>query len=56
MAKPDTAFKIVAFAIRSAMADRGVEPPQKFAVDTLRRIESKLTADAAHKLNLVLRF
>src|SRR4051794_11677286 len=53
--KPDTAFKIIAFAIRPAVTDRGIQPPQKVAVHTLSWIENELTRDAAHKLNFVLR-
>ena len=44
--KPDTVFKVITFAIRPAMADRGIQLPQKFAVHTLRRIENELTTDA----------
>jgi hypothetical protein len=49
------AFEIIAIAIRPAVADRGVEPPQEISVDILRRVESELTADTAHKLDFVLR-
>ena len=45
--EPDTAFKVIAFTIRSAMSDRGVELA-KVRCLPLRRIENELTTDAAH--------